>query len=160
MIDPVHLSQCLGSNSHTMWLLSPSENKHDNHTPVSGETAGWVGSLRGSRSWGHLQCQLSSADSEGCEHWGHLLKGVQLPQTGGSHLHHPLQHWLQPLHIHLTVTIQKSENCGSCHICPTNPGPDQSCKGKGRGWATTLSMSPKVPGSSLVQGLRSLSYRG
>lgn len=53
------------------------------------------------------------------------------PREGhGAHLFHSLKHWLQPLAVDFTVTVQEGEDVSSCHLSSSHPRANQPYKEK------------------------------
>lgn len=53
------------------------------------------------------------------------------PRAGhGAHLFDSLKHWLQPLTVDLTVTVQEGEDVSSCHLSSSHPRANQPYKEK------------------------------
>lgn len=54
------------------------------------------------------------------------------PRAGhGAHLFHSLKHWLQPLAVDFTVTVQEGEDVSSCNFSSSHPRADQPYEEKG-----------------------------
>lgn len=74
----------------------------------------------------------SSADA--CEGRGSNSTGqassIHARAGRGAHLFHPLKHWLQPLAVDFTVTVQEGEDVSSCHFSSSHPRANQPYKEK------------------------------
>lgn len=53
-------------------------------------------------------------------------QGVGQSSESLTHLLNPVQEWLQPVSVHLTVAVQESQRGTFGHIRASDPGPDQT----------------------------------
>jgi len=53
------------------------------------------------------------------------ISPIHSSREDGAHLFHSLKHWLQPLAVDFTVTIQEGEDVGSSHFSTSHPRANQ-----------------------------------